>query len=299
MILIDFSQVVISNLIVNISQLQKDDKKEPEHEIPGLPGTKTVINEDLIRHMVLNTIRSYKMKFGEIYGKIIICCDSKQYWRKDVFPYYKGLRKEKRETSVLNWHLIFETLNKLKDELIQYFPYRVIEVDGAEADDIIAVIAKREHTAEKILILSGDKDFTQLQKYPNIVQYAPIQKQFLVSKNPIEDLREHIMIAGDDDIPNFCSSNDSKVKHIRQKSIRKDNLERWIKESKPENFCDIKMLHGYKRNQQLIDFEFIPKEIQKKIIEVWEQPFKESRKNLFNYFLKYKLVNLMDHIQEF
>jgi 5'-3' exonuclease len=300
-ILIDFSQIAISNLFANIGYGHKASQELPDvSATPGTPGTKTIINEDLIRHMVLNSLRMYHMKFGEKYGPLVVCADNRHYWRKDIFPYYKASRKKTRDNSGLDWHLIFDSLNKIRDEIAAFTPYRVINVNLAEADDLIGVIAKKEHTAEKILILSGDHDFQQLQKYKNIEQYAPIQKKFMTTENPIEFLREHIMV-GDagDGIPNFKSPDNTFVAGLRQTSISKKDLARWIKEPKPENFCDIKMLSGYKRNQQLIDLDFIPKDLQKTIVELWETPYKESRKNLLNYFIKFKLSLLLDHIGEF
>jgi 5'-3' exonuclease, N-terminal resolvase-like domain/T4 RNase H, C terminal len=305
MILIDLNQVMISNLFANIGNFDSPDKHEilPDKKslnFPGQPGEKTIVNENLIRHMVLNSLRYYRTKFGSKYGNLIICCDNNHYWRKDYFPFYKASRKKNREKSVFDWHVIFDSLNKLRNEIDEYLPYRVININGAEADDLIGVIAKRNHTVEKVLILGMDKDFLQLQKYPNIEQYAPIKKQFVVTKNPIETLREHIML-GDlgDGIPNFCSPDDTFVSGKRQVSIRKENLARWVKESRPENFCDVKMLHGYKRNQKLIDLEFIPRDLQNIIISNWEQPYTESRKYLLDYFVKNKLDMLMDHIGEF
>ena len=267
---------------------------------PGIPGSKTVVNEDLIRHMVLNSIRGYKVKFGEKYGPVVVCTDNKLYWRKDVFQYYKASRKKTRDKSGLDWHMIFDSLNKIRDEISEFTPYRVINIPFTEADDLIGIIAKKEHTAEKILVLSGDKDFVQLQKYKNVDQYAPIQKKFITTENAIETLREHIML-GDigDGIPNFKSPDRTFVDGLRQTSISRKDLARWVKESKPENFCDIKMLSGYKRNQMLIDLEYIPKDIQRDIVAEWEKPYKESRKNLLNYFIKFKLSMLLDHIGEF
>jgi len=257
MILLDFSQIMISNIFVNIKSFH--DKKveinlpDKGNSTPGLPGEKTEIEEDLLRHMVLNSLRYYHTKFKEKYGQMVICCDSGNYWRKDIFPYYKANRKKNRDSSGLDWHKIFDALNKIREEIKEYLPYRVLHVDGCEADDVIAVIAKKNHTAEKVLILSGDKDFQNLQQYSNIEQYAPVQKKFIKCNNPIEFLREHIM-TGDsgDGVPNFLSPDDTFVSGKRQVSIKKDKLARWIKESKPENFCDIAMLRGYRRNEKLI-----------------------------------------------
>jgi hypothetical protein len=267
---------------------------------PGIPGPSPEMNVDFLRHMVLNSLRYYRTKFGNKYGRLVICADNRHYWRKDVFEYYKAGRKKNRDKSPLDWNMIFDTLNKLREEISEYLPYQVLNVDGCEADDLIGVLAKKNHTAEKILVLSGDRDFIQLQKWPNIEQYAAIQKQFLNTDNPVEYLREHIMLGDSGDgIPNFKSADDIFVSGGRQTSIRKSDLARWVKESKPENFCDIGMLRGYRRNQTLIDLDFIPKEIQKAIVDAFDKPFTESRKKLFDYFVRFKLSNLMDHIQEF
>jgi hypothetical protein len=304
MLLLDFSQIMISNIFVNIRSFHDKpvDINLPDlgNSSPGIPGNKTKIEEDLLRHMVLNSLRYYHTKFKEKYGQMVICCDSGHYWRKEIFPFYKANRKKTRDSSGLDWKIIFDSLNKIREEIKEYLPYKVLNIDGCEADDIIAVVAKREHTAEKVLILSCDKDFQNLQKYPNIEQYAPVQKKFIKCNNPIEFLREHIMIGDSGDgVPNFLSPDDCFVQNIRQTPIRKDKLSRWVKESKPENFCDIKMLRGYRRNERLISFDKIPQEIQESILTEWESPFTESRKHLFDYFVKYKLMQMMDRIQEF
>jgi 5'-3' exonuclease len=309
MILVDLSQVMISNLFANMAMAEKAGQNVTDDNSPDPASRKLVTkeddkkilwSEDLIRHMVLNSLRYYKMKFQAKYGKLVICVDNKHYWRKDVFPYYKANRKRDRDSSPIDWHSVFESLNKIRTEISEFFPYHVMNVEGAEADDIIGVVAKREHTAERILILSGDKDFVQLQKYPNIDQYAPIQKVFIRSEKPAEAIREHIMLGDSGDgIPNFLSADDTFVSGKRQTPIRKEKLARWVKEPKPENFCDLKMLRGYKRNQELIDLDFIPKTVQKAIVDEWEKPFTENRKHLLDYFVKNKLVHLMDHLNEF
>ena len=165
-ILVDYSQVFISNLMQQ-------------------PGIREGVEEDLVRHMVLNSLRSYRNKFSEEYGELIICCDNKKYWRKDIFPYYKSHRKANRKQSEFDWNEIFACLNKVKAELVDHFPYRVLEVENVEADDIIAIYCMTY--AESNLILSGDKDFVQLQaiKDPSAVhQYNPLKKAFVYEKHP-------------------------------------------------------------------------------------------------------------------
>lgn len=282
-ILIDLNQVLISNLMQQINN-----------------SPKTKLDENMIRHMVLNSLRSYAKQFRHKYGNIIVACDSKKYWRRDIFPFYKAHRKKDRDKSELDWHLIFETLNKIRDELKENFPYKVLEVEGAEADDIIAVLTGRLSPHEDILILSSDKDFVQLQKYSNVTQYSPILKRFIKSENPAEYIREHI-IRGDrgDGIPNFLSPDNTFVIGERQKVINKKKLTEWIN-SEPQNFCttDI-MMRGYKRNQMLVDLDFIPENIKSQIVDTFDTTKPANRQKMLTYFIENRLKNLIETLDEF
>lgn len=281
MILVDLNQVMISNLMAQIGN-HKNIK----------------IEEDLVRHMVLNSLRIHKMKFSDEYGEMVIACDDKNYWRKRVYPYYKANRKKDREASELDWNAIFESLNKIREELKEYFPYKVIQVEHAEADDIIATLVKEYHAKEKILILSGDKDFSQLQKYPNVKQYSPITKKLIVCTNPELFLKEHIM-RGDsgDGIPNFLSADDVFIMGGRQTPITTKKISSWILQQ-PDQFCNETMLRNFKRNQQLIDLECVPDEIRTQALEQYTTQNKD-RSKLFNYFITHRLKNLMENLSDF
>ena len=283
MIIVDLSQVMISNLMMQLGN-----------------HTNTEVEEDLLRHMILNSIRSYNMKFKNEYGEMIIACDDRTFWRRNVFPYYKANRKKSREKSELNWTQIFDALHKIRDELKAFFPYRVIQVDGAEADDIIGTLAMNYgDTSEKILILSGDKDFVQLQRYNNVEQFDPVQKKFRITNDPDRFIKEHIM-RGDagDGIPNFLSTDNCLVVGDRQKPVASKKLDAWVYLN-PEEFCDDNMLRGYRRNQQLVDLTYIPNDIQKNIWAEYKAQAGKDRKNLFNYFIEKKLKNLIQSINEF
>ncbi len=286
MLILDLNQVMISNLMVSLN-------REPE------------VNEDLVRHMILNSIRMYRNKFTKEYGELIIACDDKNYWRKDIFPYYKAHRKEDRKASTHDWNKIFDCLNKIRDELKEYFPYKIIQVDRAEADDIIGVLAKRfgvylnNTDTEKVLILSGDKDFGQLQKYLNIDQYSPVLKKWIRINDPHCFLREHIM-KGDrgDGIPNFLSEDSCIISKKRQKPLASKKLEGWV-DLEPEKFCDEQMLKNYRRNESLVDLEKVPDQIVEKIMNEYDNYKIPKRNGLLNYFIKNRLKNLMDVIGEF
>lgn len=282
MILIDTNQVFISGLL---SQISSNKFKQLE--------------EDLIRHIVLNTLRSHIKKFKSEYGDVVLCLDSRHYWRKQIYPHYKAHRKESREKSSLDWNLIFKVLNELKEDLKNNFPYRVIEVDSTEADDIIGTLTPRISPHEKVLIISSDKDFVQLQKYPNVKQYNPMMGVFVTSKNPVKDLKEKI-IRGDagDGIPNFLSEDEVFVLKTRQKPISSKKLNDWL-EQDPKEFCNEEMLRNYKRNQMLIDFDYIPEDIRQQIINEFDRIKPATKQNLYKYFVSKKLISLLECIEEF
>jgi len=261
---------------------------------------KIKLEEALIRHMVLNSLRSYVRQFKSKYGEIIIACDSKKYWRREVFPFYKSNRKKDREKSEFDWTIIFETLNKIRDELKEHFPYKVIDVEGAEADDVIGVLAPRLATSSEVLILSSDKDFVQLQKYKNVTQYSPILKKFIQIEDPTRYVKEHI-IKGDrgDGIPNFLSADNIFALGGRQKSINTNKLNEWLMQS-PEEFCTNEiLLRGYKRNQMLVDLDYIPENIKKAIVDTFDNTKVGSKQKLLNYFIEKKLKNLIEVLDEF
>lgn len=284
MIILDLNQVMISNLMVQLGN-----------------HTNAEVEEDILRHMILNSIRMYRQKFKAEYGDLVIACDDKNYWRRKVYPYYKANRKKARDKSEMDWTKIFEALNKIRSELKEIFPYPTIQVDTAEADDVIATLCERYslHPTEKVLILSGDKDFNQLQKYKNVEQFDPVRKKWIRADDPYKYVQEHIM-RGDtgDGIPNFLSDDDTFVSSKRQKPLTQKKIDAYVGRP-PEEFCDDTMLRNYKRNQQLVDFAYIPSEIKERILDELSAQSGKRRDKLFNYFIQNKLKNLMEVIGDF
>ena len=283
MMLLDFNQVCISSLMAQLGN-----------------HTDVDLDEGILRHMILNSIRSIKSKFPD-HGELVICCDAKHVWRKQIFPYYKANRKKAREESEIDWVQIFNILNKIRDEIKTNFPYRVIQVEGAEADDVIGTLAIKYgqmlNTGEKILILSGDKDFVQLQVFGNVQQYDPTRKKYVKQDDPIKFTRE-LILKGDrgDGIPNILSNDDVLVKNERQRPVR---TEKYANVQNPREFFTGEMLRNWVRNEQLIDLTFIPEDIQNKVIEEFQTEENKPRDKMFNYFIQHKLKMLMEHIGEF
>jgi hypothetical protein len=267
--------------------------------------TNTELDVGLLRHMILNQIRFFNTKFRQEYGEMVIACDNRHYWRKKAFPFYKARRKVDRAASDLDWDAIFKALHEVRAELKEYFPYRVIEVEGAEADDIIGSLCHKfgnldMNFGEKIMIVSGDKDFLQLQCYQNVFQYNPTQKKKLVEKNPGDFLLEHI-IRGDtgDGVPNMLSDDDTLVTEgKRQTPITAKKLET-LKNSIAQDILSDRDQRNYFRNLELISLECIPHEIQELVMAEYEAQSGKGRAKLFNYFIKFKLKNLQQNIGEF
>ena len=285
MLILDLNQVMISNIMNQIGN-----------------HTNTEIEEDLVRHMVLNTIRSLLVKYKHEYGELVIACDDKKYWRKEFFPHYKANRKKTRDASEVDWNAIFNCLNKIRDELKTFFPYRVIQVEGAEADDVIATLVTKNgnvlNTGEKILILSGDKDFVQLQIYGNVKQFDPIRKKFIEHSDPQQFLKEHIL-KGDsgDGIPNVLSPADTFVSGEKQRKLtqkRMDTMLNFVPAQHPE---DIQA--NFIRNQTLIDLSMVPERITTAILNEYDKQSEKDRSQLMNYFINHRLKLLMEHIGEF
>ena len=283
MILLDFSNIIVGSIMVA--------HKVPDEERFG---------EDFIRHLVLNSIRSYRNKYKNKYGEIVICTDFHSSWRKEVFPFYKAHRKvarEKQKTEKgMDRSALFDTISKIIVEIDTFFPYKVIRVPHAEGDDVIAVLSRA--FKEKSLIVSSDKDFSQLYKYKWVRQFSPMKQKMLNGIDPIMYLKEHI-IRGDkgDGIPNILSEDDCIVSGVRQKSISKKKIINWLVQD-PDDFND-EMKRGWIRNKILIDFDLIPRKITTAILEQYNEEKKYQQGQLINYFIKNRLKYLMENMGDF
>jgi len=281
MIIVDINQIMISNLMVQING-----RDAPE------------LNEDLVRHMVLNSLRAHNKKFRKEYGQMVIACDSSNVWRKEIFPNYKAGRKANRAKSEHDWSLIFDIISKVKNEIKTFLPYKVIEVDTVEADDIIAVLTSNKQWAEKVLILSGDKDFIQLHS-DNVKQYNPVLNKFVgKDENPTLYLKEHIL-KGDrsDGIPNVLSDDNVFVEGRRQRPLSKKRINSWIEEISM-TFTEEEQ-RNYNRNRTLIDLSCIPQTLEDKINNEFLNVKVATRDKILGYFINKKLKTLIESIDEF
>lgn len=289
MVLVDFNQIAIGSVMVSLHR-----------------GAE--LSEDFVKHLILNQLRYYRQKFHNEYGELVICCDSKHYWRRDYFPHYKATRKKDREASGQDWDTIFNCLHAIRDDLTEVFPYKVVETYGAEADDIIATLVRSVKTKNKHLILSSDKDFIQLHG-PNVDQFSPVSKKLVSGKDPKAYLKEHIL-KGDrsDGVPNVLSADDTFVGDKRQKPLRKATVSTILEAMNEYDPIDLHNLakcpkdtwiRNYQRNETLIDLGFIPEELKTQINMEYNNAKVGERSQLLNYFIKNRLTQLIDNVGDF
>jgi len=280
MILVDLNQVLISNLMVQ-TRGQADVKP----------------NKDMIRHMVINSLRGFNTKFKSKYGKMVLCSDAGDPWRRDIFPNYKYSRRKNRVDSDFDWDNIFQIITEIKNEIRDNFPYVVMYVENCEADDIIAVLSKHYHQNESIMIISGDKDFIQLQRYKNVKQFAPIQKKNIGEDlDPNQFLVEQI-IKGDrsDGVPNILSPDNCFVTGEKQKPITKKRLEEYQHLKTKE----VEIQKNIDRNTNLIDLSKIPQQHEENIINTFNDYKVPDRSLLLSYFIENKLKSMIENINDF
>ena len=280
MIIIDMNQITLASLMMDMNMRKSNE-----------------VDEGMVRHMILNSIRLYRTQFNKDYGEVILTYDSKHYWRREYFPNYKAMRKRGREKDNKDWDTIFGVLNKIKAEFKNNLPYKYLEVYGAEADDIIATLCKTNQD-EKIMIISGDKDFIQLHKYPKVKQYSPILKKYVNDHNPTTYIKEHIL-KGDtsDGVPNVLSPDNTFVDSIRQRPLGRKKIETWLDihiDDLPEE-----VKRNYQRNDKLINLDNIPDQLGKEIMFEFKEAPCGDRSKLLNYFIQSRLKNLTNEIGEF
>jgi len=282
MILIDYNGIAIGNVVVQ----------------------RLAADENLIRHMILNSIRMYRQKFHREYGEVVVVADGAGNWRKEAYPQYKANRKKSRDESTIDWNEVFRIINMVRDEIRDNFPYKVMHQYGCEADDVIAQIALETQEFgkhEPVMIVSADKDFIQLQKYDNVKQFSPMTKKFVKHDNPRLYMMEHIFRGdGGDGVPNVLSDDNVFVDGRRQSPITKKKIDAWIQAEDLQKSMGDEVYRNYLRNKKLIDLTETPSSIKQEIINTYEsQDQSKNKSKVFNYLIQKRCKLLLESVQEF
>jgi len=285
MIIIDYSGIAIASIF---------SQDRPEE-----------IEEGLIRHMVLNSLRRYNLKFRKDYGQMVIACDSSS-WRKETYPQYKAKRKTTRDESPLDWKHLFSLINGVRDEIKENMHYPVVTVDRAEADDIIAELVESTQDfgkGEPVMIVSSDKDFFQLQQYSNVKQFSPMKRDFIKVDDAAFYKFDHVC-RGDssDGVPNVLSVDESFTEGIRQKPMRAKKIQEWYAAKTDSQLMDMMgqdTYRNYCRNKSVIDFDYIPKDIKTDINNKYNQQTHKKKSGVLTYLIEKRCNMLIDSVADF
>ena len=288
MIIVDYSGIALASIIIN-----------------------KTFDEQLIRHMILNSLRMYRTRYKEEYGELVLAVDASNNWRKTAFPQYKASRKKTQKQSDFDWGEAFRILNKIREEIAENFPYTVIRVDGCEADDVIGTLVamnpdhNNDFNPQKYMIVSSDRDFLQLQKFRNVRQFSPLLKKELSVDNPRVYLQTHI-IKGDkgDGVPNILSDDNVFVEGFRQTPITQKKIDNIIEDlEEGELLYAASWYRNYCRNKKLIDLSETPKELRREIINNFMADKPDTRwmrrGKVFPYLVENKCNELIKSAQEF
>ena len=282
MILVDFSGICLATILIN---RQNDER--------------------MIRHMTLNSLRMYNKKFKENYGQMVLACDGANNWRRSYFPQYKANRRKGRDESTFDWNEAFRIMHKIKDEIRENFPYKVIHLEGCEADDVIATLVERTQdfgNFEPVMIVSSDGDFKQLQRFDNVSQFSPMTKKYVEETHPRQNLKLKIL-QGDtgDGVPNVLSDDDTLVEGRRQTPLSKKKKEAILQDlSEGELLYAASWYRNYCRNETLIDLTKTPQDLKNSIINNFEEqdPWHNKGK-VFPYLVANRMNRLIESAQEF
>lgn len=281
-ILVDYSGIAIANLFAQ----------------------KAEINESMVRHMILNSLRMYNVRYRKQYGQMILACDGGAVWRKDLYPHYKAHRAKNREESGVDWKEFFRILALVRDEIRDNIPMQVIHIQGVEADDVISTLVEQTQEfgkAEDIMIISADKDFRQLQQYSNVSQFSPMTKTLIKETDPISTLYEQIF-RGDkgDGVPNVLSGDRTFVDNERQKTLSSKKVDEWqLNRNRLQEVMDTETYRNFQRNQQMIDLSKIPEAKKLQIINTSVTSRSKLSNNTLNYLIDKRCSQLIECASEF
>jgi len=247
------------------------------------------IDESFVRHGILNQLRATRRKYGAKYGELVICCDDRHYWRKDINPYYKGQRAAARKKSPYDMKMIYGVFDEV-------------------ADDVIGVLARLYSSRDSnTMIYSRDKDFRSLQQYSNVAQIDPVTKKELKLEEPAEHfiMRHSIIGDGIDGICNCLSNIDTlMVDGKRQTPVSKKKLAEWVKMT-PEQFCKESgvTLERFNINREQVDLSRTPQYIVDEVVRQYESdkktPLGGYSSAILRYFMKHRMKIMTDYLDDF
>lgn len=273
----------------------------------NVPGA--VPNFTLWRFMVLDAIYQLMLRFEP--SEVVLAVDNKNTWRKSYFPRYKESRKKKRDKDDgINWELIFGIMEKYQKELRHHFPFKVLKIRSAEADDIIAVIAMDGERDS--IVSSNDEDFLQLCSARTQI-WNPSKQKIMEVDDPKKFLTMKCLTGQPkDDIFNVLTPDDWGITPqtegkrkpglgaVGAEKILNEGLENWLSKNKKEKFdVVVDAEKNFKRNQILIDFAKIPNTIRDRVLKAYYEYNFPPPQNMYPFLKKYKMRGFVQEYPKF
>lgn len=215
------------------------------------------------------------------YEKVVVCWEGENSlaWRRSIFPDYKRNREDKKDDP--GYKILMSCIPEIQ-RCMNGYPVKQMCIAGAEADDVIFVLAT--HCEGDHIIISTDKDLTQILEFkPNTVIYNPIRKT--VAK-PHKYLIEEKAIVGD---------KSDNIGGLYRIGIKK--FEKMMQDRKMFNAVMNKGNNKeiYKQLLKIIDLRNIPKELQERILKE-EQNIEYNtfdRQLIEEFYFEYRLKDLL------
>ncbi len=258
--------------------------------------------EDM-RAVILSQIMRINNRLKDKYGRMVICIEGRGNWRVNEFSWYKYSRRHSKKESLIDWGEIYGWCNQILDELREWFPYQVLQVDNTEADDLLGVLALNAKE-ERVCVASNDGDCKQLLAHPLVDLYNIDKDVFTKCPDPLIWLQEAIIRGqGKDGVPNIYSPSDHFTLEVkpRQKAITQKFLSTALTQS-PEVFCENEEVYRrYKENEKLIDLRKVPEDIKQNILDEFNKMNynKDASKKIYKYFFKHDLTLFSKDISKF
>ena len=215
----------------------------------------------------MKNLIKFKNQYNIPFENMIVVrdCPRETIWRMNLYPEYKANRKNTCSYKNKKYNIgnIFKHIyNNLYPQLEKQYGFKILKVENAEADDIIAVLANKIRELDKnrlVVIISNDNDYLQLVNEKTLIW--SLQNKLLNTK--VETTSEEILLKkilkGDDsdNIPSLVGNMSEKdVNELIKDEVKLNN---WLN-SNPEK------MESYNNNRRLIDFHYIPNEIKELII---------------------------------
>ena len=272
-------------------------------------GQDTGKMRDIIRHVLLNSLLSYKRQYTKTYGEMVLAGEGTSNWRRDTFPHYKANRKKGREESETDWASIIDIIGEIREELREVFPWKFVNHERAEGDDVIAVLVHYLQENElkssglfdepqEILILSSDADFRSLHKFKNVKQFNPIMKKWVAK--PEEDFLIEKIIRGDagDGVPSvlcpddfFVNEESGRASPVTKKVIERFKTGLGLSEEEKRRF---------ERNRLMIDLSMTPTDVRDGILANYKAADATcDLQKIMNHLIQKRCRNLLNDVQAF